>query len=196
LSGQLCDLRGASAVCATAAAHPLAHCHADGDTFRFRHADSDVFPFRHANSFGQPNVVANVHADRDPETNLDDATGSCDHDAVCYRYRDASTDSHAFAHSGDTRANRYVHCHIHAHTERHIDTNAHVDACTNIDVDTSTDAIFYCHNGAYADADADRIAQFHAPAHLNSDRATCCHADAVPHRRQLIENPDRACRMS
>jgi hypothetical protein len=148
-----------------------------------RDADNDSFPFRHTNSLGQPNVVADVHADRNPEANLDQDAKSCHHDAVRYRYRDAATDLHPFAHPGDTRPDRHVHDHIHAHTEPRGDTDADLNACTDIDGDTNIGAIFYRHSGA--DVDTDRIAQFHAPTHLNSDRAACRHADTVSHRRQL-----------
>jgi hypothetical protein len=139
LLGQLCDLREASALCATATAHAAGHCYTD-----------DVSPIRYANSFDQPDVVANVHAYRDPKTNLYHAADSCHQDTVCYGDRDAGTDLHALAHPGETRADLHIHPNTHARASIDVDTNA------NVDVDTGSDAIFYPHNGV--DAYADRIA--------------------------------------
>lgn len=127
-----------------------------------RYPDGDAFPICHANSLNRPDVVANVHT-----------------------HRNTGIDSHTFAHPGGAWPDRHVHGDIHAHPECHVDTDANVDACADIDVDTRVDAVSYRHHGACAHVDADGIAQFDAPTHLNSDRAARCHPHAVPHCQQL-----------
>jgi hypothetical protein len=167
LPGQLCNLCGTSAVCTPAATHRLAH----------RHADGDAFAICYANALDQPDVVADVHAHGDPETNTYHAADSCRNDAVRHRYRDADPDLHAFARPGDPGPEPHVH--VHAHTY----ANIHVDNKANSDVDAGSDANFDFHASAHVDAN--RLAELHAAPNSNTDRTACCHPYTLSNRQQL-----------